>query len=104
MLAANAANARRLGLQLAPLDTLERLQDIDTVQDLRCWCARQQGQEWKQDMQAGREECAADDSQRHQHGQHAGSMQAVLEVALRAVASPAVHVPSLPAGKQLPGQ
>lgn len=35
----NAANVERAGLNLAPLDTLPNLRDIDTIDDLIEWCA-----------------------------------------------------------------
>ena len=42
MLAANLANAQRLGLRVAPLGTLPTLPDVDTLADLQRWCNRQQ--------------------------------------------------------------
>lgn len=45
MLAASVANAQRQGLSTAPLGTLPKLLDIDTLADLRCWVALQQQQQ-----------------------------------------------------------
>lgn len=91
VLAANAANARRLGLHVAPLDTLERLQDIDTVEDLRCWCARQQRPQLQQVVQTGSGNPRAADVQQGQAGQQPGSRQALLEAAFQIIAR--VEVP-----------
>ena len=44
MLAANLANAQRLGLRVAPLDTLPKLPDVDTLEDLQRWCSRREAQ------------------------------------------------------------
>lgn len=52
MLHSNASRARHLGLSVAPLDALETLQDIDTLQDLQCWCQRRQ-QETEEQEKAG---------------------------------------------------
>ncbi len=40
MLQQNVENATRLGLKVAPLDTLSTLRDIDTIEDLAEWCHR----------------------------------------------------------------
>ena len=45
VLAANLANAQRLALRVAPLDTLPTLPDVDTLEDLQRWCSRQQAQQ-----------------------------------------------------------
>lgn len=45
MLAASVANAQLQGLSIAPLGTLPKLLDIDTLADLRCWVALQQQQQ-----------------------------------------------------------
>eukprot|EP00798_Chlamydomonas_sp_ICE-L_P012744 gene12744-15993_t len=37
VLAATLSRAAAIGLSVAPLDTLPRLQDIDTAEDLRSW-------------------------------------------------------------------
>ncbi|EFN52145.1 hypothetical protein CHLNCDRAFT_139284 [Chlorella variabilis] len=41
-LANNLANARRLGLHVAPLEAMDTLPDIDTLQDLQRWCSSKQ--------------------------------------------------------------
>ena len=53
MLAANLANAQRLGLRVAPLDTLPKLPDVDTLEDLQRWCSRQQAQQRAQQQAPG---------------------------------------------------
>ncbi|PRW33997.1 glycosyl transferase [Chlorella sorokiniana] len=44
VLAASVANAQRVGLSVAPLGTLPKLLDIDTLADLQRWLALQQQQ------------------------------------------------------------
>ena len=39
MLADSLNSAQRLGLRVAPLDTIDTLPDIDTIQDLERWCS-----------------------------------------------------------------
>ncbi|KAL4435253.1 hypothetical protein ABPG77_001935 [Micractinium sp. CCAP 211/92] len=95
VLAANTANARRLGLHVAPLDTLERLQDIDTVEDLRCWCARQQRPQQQQVVQIGSGNPRAADVQQGQAGQQPGSRQALLEAAFQIIAHVEVPDPTV---------
>lgn len=53
VLQANASRARYLGLSVAPLDTLETLQDIDTLQDLQRWCQRRQQEQQRRVGQLG---------------------------------------------------
>lgn len=94
MLAANVANARRLGLHVAPLDTLERLRDIDTVEDLRCWCACQHRRGHQQVVSAGHRVSEADDMQGSQAELQPGSMQALLEAAFHIAARTPAQLPS----------
>lgn len=50
-LAANVANAQRLDLDVAPLSTLPRLPDIDTLEDLRRWCSQAQQRQLEEQQQ-----------------------------------------------------
>ena len=52
----NADNVHRAGLSLAPLDSLETLRDIDTVEDLKEWVSMKNDDDGVDEDGHGREE------------------------------------------------